>query len=349
MHAMKTIQIICTFSLIISYTFADTSINTEKVHFLDTLHTDISEKVLKWSTYADIVISKWLGYDDLNETSYLTPFPNQIESKKVDLFFQNNKFIDETDDVFIRVRTDTIIQTRESNKLRLKFRAQLPFSRCRKQLKLFVEDLSFTKEKSNLNKNDSTDIGFRYDAKKRYGIKSRYSVGFSGISPFISARYSSLVFKSNILEIEPVQTFKYSNKYYFEEETNLYFDKTFENNALLRMTLQRGSKSTIQGMDYSLKFEYYTHPKKNKGWHFEQKFFGNTKYRHRKEKYRDNHPKNEFHGINNYATTISYRANIWRKWFYYEIKPGVNFHRDVNYKPNYSLRFFFDFYFGDYH
>jgi len=158
-----------------------------------------------------------------------------------------------------------------------------------------------------------------------------------------------LVLKTDTWEIEPVQTFKYSNKYHFEEETNLYFDRTFDNNALFRITLQRGSQSTLQGMDYGLKFEYYSHPKKNKGWHFEQEFFGNTKYRHRKKKYREYHPKNEFFGINNYATTISYRANIWRKWFYYEIKPGVNFHRDVNYKPNYSLRFFFDFYFGDYH
>jgi len=344
---MKTLKIIYVFLLLLSYSFADTSINTEKVHYLDTLHADISEKVLDWSSYLDITISRWLGNDTPEICDLPTPF-DKIKSKKVDLFFQNNKFINETDDIFIRVRTDTIIQIRESNKFRLKLRAQLPFSRCRKQLKLFVEDLSLTKEKSNVNENDSTDIGFRYDVNKKNGIKSRYSIGLSGLSPFVSARYSQLLLKTDIWEIEPIQTFKYSSKYYFEEKTSLYFDRTFENNSLFRIIFQRSSQSTIQGMDYSLKLEYYTQAKKNKGWHFEQEFFGNTKYRNRKKQYRNNHPKNEFYGINNYATTISYRANIWRKWFYYEIKPGVNFDKDVNYKPNYSLRFFLDFYFGEY-
>jgi len=90
-----------------------------------------------------------------------------------------------------------------------------------------------------MNENDSTDIGFRYDANKKYGIKSRYSIGLSGISPFASARYSHLLLKTDIWEIEPIQTFKYSNKYYFEEKTSLYFDRTFENNSLFRIIFQK--------------------------------------------------------------------------------------------------------------
>jgi hypothetical protein len=346
---MKIVKIISIFILSFSFTLADTNITTEKVHFLDTLHADISEKVLDWSTYLDITVGKWLGYDDeLNATCIVASPLDKIQSKKVDSFFQNNKYIAETENVFIRVRTDTTIQSRESDKFRLKFRAQLPFSRCRKQLKLFVEDVSLTKDKSKIDGDGATDVGFRYEGKKRHGIKSRYSIGFSGLFPFVSARYS-LSYKANNWEIEPVQTFKYSSKYYLEEESNIYFDKTLSKDALFRMTLQRGTESTVEGMDYGLKFEYYSNAKKNKGLHFEQAFYGNTKYRHRKEKYRILNPSNEFYGINNYVTTFSYRANIWRKWFFYEIQPGVNFHRDFNYKPNYSLRFFFDFYFGEYH
>lgn len=352
---MKNIIIFYLLIFLTSLSYAETNStkcniesNITNTYYLDILQSNISKKVLNWSTYADIKISKWLGYDELNTSCLIDTSIYQVQSKTVDSFFQNTKYIDETNDVFIRVRTDSTFQTKEKNKFRLKFRAQLPFSRCRKQLKIFVEDMSVTKNKNAINDDEgTTNIGLRYVGKERHGIKSRYSLGLSGIHPFISARYGSL-FQDEKWEIEPVQTFKYSTKDYFQEETNIYFDKTFSKNDLFRFTLQRGSETTVEGMDYTFRFEYFTNAKNNKGWHFEQAFYGNTKYRHRKKEYRIINPKTEYHGINNYETIISYRANILRKWFYYEIKPSVNFHKDINYKPNYALRLFFDFYFGDY-
>ncbi|CAA6803681.1 MAG: Unknown protein [uncultured Sulfurovum sp.] len=344
MQIVKTLSLV---SLILSLNYADTSIKPSKIHYLDTLHADISEKVLDWSSHADLIVSGWLGYD--NNQCDITPPQDHIASKKVDSFFQNNKYIEETDDVFIRVRTDTTLQTKEDNEFRLKFRAQLPFSRCREQLKIFVEDVALDKDKTKnqINENTSTDVGFRYVAKKRHGIKSRYSLGLSGISPFLSARYTKS-YQIDDWEVDPVQTFKYSLDDYFKEDTNIYFDKSFQNDALFRLTLERGTESKKLGMDYGLKLEYYTNANANSGLHFAQGFYGNTRYRHRDKAYRIDHPKNEYSGVHNYVTTISYRANIWRKWFYYEIKPSVNFHKDFDYEPNYALRFFFDFYFGEY-
>lgn len=343
MQIFKTLTLL---SLMISLNYADTSIKPSKILYLDTLHADISKKVLDWSSYADVVISKWLGYDPT--ICNIAP-QEKIKSKKADSFFQNNKYIDETNDVFIRVRTDTTFQTKEPNKFRLKLRAQLPFSRCREQLKIFVDDVAIDKDKdkNQINKNTSPDVGFRYIAKKRHGIKSRYSLGLSGLSPFVSARYTK-PYQMADWDIDPVQTFKYSLDDYFEEHTNIYFDKSFQNDALFRLTLERGTESKNPGMNYGLTLEYYSNATDNSGFHFAQEFYGNTKYRHRDKAYRIDNPKKEYSGINNYVTTISYRANIWRKWFYYEIKPSVNFHRDFDYKPNYAFRFFLDFYFGDY-
>ncbi|MEA1880659.1 MAG: hypothetical protein U9N11_08450 [Campylobacterota bacterium] len=345
---MKIRKTLSFFSLLMTLNYADTSIRPSNIHYFDILHADISEKVLDWSSYADVTIGGWLGYDSTQCS--ITPSMSEIESKQVDSFFQNNKYIEETDDVFIRVRTDTTLQTKEPNEFRLKFRAQLPFSRCREQLKIFVEDVSLDKDKTQnrRNENASTDVGFRYVAKKRHGIKSRYSLGVgSGFSPFLSARYTKHYQKGN-WEIDPVQIFKYSVNDYFSENTNIYFDKSFKNDTLFRLTLERGTESKKTGMDYGLKLEYYSNASDHSGFHFAQGFYGNTKYRHRNKAYRIDNPKKEYSGISNYVTAVSYRANIWRKWFYYEIKPSVNFHKDFDYKPNYALRFFLDFYFGEY-
>jgi hypothetical protein len=54
-------------------------------------------------------------------------------------------------------------------------------------------------------------------------------------------------------------------------------------------------------------------------------------------------------GIHDYVTSFSWRANIWRKWFYYEVRPSVSFHKQYDYEPNYQVRLFFDFYFGKIH
>ena len=70
----------------------------------------------------------------------------------------------------------------------------------------------------------------------------------------------------------------------------------------------------------------------------------NTKY-----EYIDNEQLQKceiYSGINNYVTTLTFRKNIYRKWLFYEISPGVNFSKVYNYNPNYRLYFRLDMFFG---
>jgi len=91
-------------------------------------------------------------------------------------------------------------------------------------------------------------------------------------------------------------------------------------------------------MDYKFVFQLYLNSKEDAGLKFSQSFSGNTKYIKRNN--------NLYKGVNNYSTALSYRATIWRKWFYYEVTPSVNFQEKHAYKANYVLQFFLDFYFG---
>ena len=323
----------------------DDTISDETIH-IDTVHTKLSEQVLYWADYFDATISGWMGNCD-NNTTCRTVITVEKESKAIDSFFQSRRYFNETDDVFIRLRFDTELHTKEKNHFKLKFSAQIPFTRCRKQLKIFAENMSTDNKKINSqSKDNNPDFGIRYfDAYK--GIDSRYSLGLSGIHPFVSAQYSYTYLTGN-WEIEPVQLFKYSTNEHFEEETNIYFDKKIDENSLFRVSLLRKTKSTIEGMGYGLSMQYYFNTHKNKGMRLTQAFLGNTKYHYTVEDDMLTPQTKTFGGINNYITSFSWRENIWRDWFYYEISPSVNFLIDHDYKPNYSLRIFFDFYFGKY-
>jgi hypothetical protein len=88
--------------------------------------------------------------------------------------------------------------------------------------------------------------------------------------------------------------------------------------------------------------------KKDKGYSVSQSFEGNTEYPDISQNNPDPKQAKTYSGINNYTTSFRWRESIWRKWFFYEIGPSVNFHKKFDYKPNYSLNFMIDFYFGNY-
>jgi hypothetical protein len=274
---------------------------------------------------------------------------NGLEEKvhAVDQFFQNEKYLNETVHTYIRVRAQSYLQTKDSNDFDLKLRAQMPFSRSKKNLKIFVDDLTVENADNVLqdaSNDDKPDIGVHYFAPIRK-IISRYSVGLSGIDPFVRARYNMPI-RTNEWLIDPVQIFEYSTDEKFEEETNIYFDRSWSNKSLVRIQLHRSTHQERDGMDYLLSAQYFRATQKDAGYGIAQSFYGNTEYEYIVNNNAGVPEIETFGGINSYVTTFSWRENIWRKWFYYEIRPSVSFERQYDYEPNYRALVFLDFYFG---
>jgi len=350
------IKSIVVLSLLLSLCDAESNITIQnESNYIDETHTNLSKKVLEWSRAIDTTLSSWLGNSETNTTTVASNVSDNIsvdQARSIDSFFQNDKYLNETDNTFVRVRVDSYSQSKESSDLDLRVSAQLPFNKSKKHFKIFIEDLTLDNAK-NILKDDleedrlAPDIGIHYFAAERYGIESRYSLGFSGIDPFIRARYNMPI-KTGEWQIDPVQLFTYSMEDEFEEETNIYFDKQFEELSLFRIQLHRKTQTEIDGMDYGLALQYYWSPKKDTGLRLSQSFWGNTKYKYIVDNNAEFPETKSYSGINNYVTSFSWRANIWRKWFYYEVRPGVNFHKQYDYEPNYTIRLFFDFYFGQY-
>jgi len=279
---------------------------------------------------------------------------NTLEEKvhSVDQFFQNEKYLNETENTYIRVRGESFLQSKESNDFDLTIRAQMPFSKTKKRFRIFVDDLTADNVDNTLQdaSNDdqgSPDIGVHYYAPIRK-IKSRYSIGLSGIDPFVKARYNMPI-RANEWLIDTVQVFEYSTDDKFEEETNIYFDRSWSSKSLFRIQLHRSTHQETDGMDYALSAQYFRATKKDAGYGFAQSFYGNTKYEYIVDNSAGVPETETFGGINTYITSFSWRENIWRKWFYYEIRPSVAFERQYDYEPNYRVRIFLDFYFGKHH
>ncbi|MFK5986403.1 MAG: hypothetical protein QM479_13400, partial [Pseudomonadota bacterium] len=243
--------------------------------------------------------------------------------------------------------------SREDDKNKLKARAQIPLSKTRKKLKFFIEDFNKDNSKDILtNKNEAQKtapkIGIHFFSSAEKNITSKYSLGIRGVYPFVRASYSKEFPVAGWL-IEPVQSFLYSTKDKFEEKTDVYFDKQLKDKSLFRVQLFRQTKSKATGMDYSLGLSYYQLFRDEVGLRFSQVFWGNTKYTYTLDKATDTAKESKpYSGISNYATSISWRQNIWKKWFFFEVRPGVNFHRQNNYKANYSINIDLEFYFGKY-
>jgi hypothetical protein len=322
---------------------------------VDDTHATISKKIVDWSDKIDTTLSGWLGYHESDTTVQKDGNHSvKIERKPltVDAFFQNLKYFDETESAFIRVRSDSLFDSKNSNDLKLRFSTQIPLSKSKKNFKIFVDELDLDNVNDILkdveeNSQVVSDIGLRYIVPRTYGIRSRYSIGLSGTSPYVKARYN-LPANVGEWEIDPIQSFKYSTDDEFEEETNIYFDRSFDDLSLFRVILHRKTETKEDGMDYLIAAQYYWSPKEKTGMKFAQTVYGNTEFEYTVDNTVEPAETRKYGGIHNYVTAVSWRQNIWRDWFYYEITPSVYFHKQHDFEANYAVRVFLDFYFGKY-
>lgn len=344
--------------LIVSFLFftllaQEDSNSSEEESYVDAYHKELSSYVVKTSKYLDDSLCAYIEDDENGTVNDINENHVENDSNAVDKFFQNEKFLDETDKSFVRIRFDMDLQSKEEDDFGLKLSAQIPLSRSKKNIKLFIDGLDQDNAKDikaddTESQENAPELGVNYYVPDTLKMDSKYSVGIRGVYPFIRARYNRVLTADDWV-IEPTQVFKYSSKTDFEEETNVYFDIKPSDLSLFRIQVRRGSKSHQDGMDYGLGYAFYFSPRQGLGMSVSQGFSGNTEYKYIIDENTDPVTESEtFSGISNYYTSFSIRHNVWKKWFFYELKPGVNFARNYDYEPNYTIRVFLDFFIGDF-
>ena len=341
MYAGRMLFFIC-FLLSIHINAQSDSQKSSYGRYIDEKHKTFSDYVVKVFASVDKTFSILVKEDD-NDSICIGDDCNNT----IDEFFKGEKFLEESEKSFLRIRLGSTLQSKESTDFDYKIRAQIPLKRTKRSFQLFIENIEeryFDTDSPQAllepieDTKSGTAVGVSYFAPIYKDIRSKYSIGISSFTPYAKARYS-IDFKTDNWLIQPTQQFKYSIKSEWTEETNIYIDRTLDERSLIRTTLHRKTQSHVNGFDYALAFTYYNTVSKKKGFSVTQQFWGNSKYSC------DVSPA-PYNGISNYSTFFSWRQNIFRKWISFEFGPGVSFHRKYEYEPNYVAQFNFDFYFG---
>lgn len=341
--------------------------------YVDHIHDAMDTKVHEWGVDIDgtvLGVYEFFGVSEDNNSTQLglshkekkdenktTDINSTIEKdlqKKivltereiVDEFFLTRRLLEERDESYIRVSYSHVLHSLQKQESDFSIRARVGLGRSKKHLKLFIEDLKNDRSENigRATTNDSTSIGIERSSKKRFGIKPRYSIGFRGIYPFVRARYN---YDTDFgkWHFEPVQTFLYSMKDEFSEITELFLDRRISAHELIRFSVDRGTRSRVKGMHYDGFVQYYWTPKKYKALNINLGFNGSTKYINT---IIDSTPPvlKEENRVFNYLFQVKWREQFWKKWLFYEVAPGVNYHEQHDYRPNYNILFKIDMFFG---
>ena len=339
--------------IITSYLFSSDS-NTTEENFIDTSHKYVSEKFDEISNMADDMADKTINYtkgigSDDNKTE---PKTKQDDSKKlnpesVDALFQNEKYIGETKRSYLRLSSDYVYNSLDSNDFNVRLNASLALSKSKRNFKLYLSGFNQDNVDDVIKREGYDDgkpeIGVSYVTQLKNSIETKYSLGIRSLYPYVRGRFSYKKETSSWV-IEPIQTIEYSIKDEFREKTNLYFDTEIIDRVKFRLEFSRGTESQKSGMEYDSIVSLFWTPQSRTGIQLSQGFYGHTKYEYTDEE--DSEKTETYSGINNYVTTLTFRQNIYRKWLFYEVSPGVNFSKVHDFDPNYRLYLRLDAFFG---
>lgn len=310
---------------------------------IDLIHSFTSNSVETISKYLDDSLSNMLP--DANETIKESS-PLQKELQDLDFLHQNEKYRDDTRDSFVQLRLSSFFESLGKEELKGSLRASVALTKTNKRINLFIESIqkeNFLQQfQENYTQNDGRPtIGLNYFSPSYYSIESKYSLGLHGLEPYIQARFKTEFLLENWV-IEPNQYFRF--KLYdaeFEERSSLYFDTKLSNKRFFRIYFSRGTRSKQKGFDYGASLIYTYVPRKKSSLALWQSFAGHSEYTYIKDGQLQHYNK-----INSYKTQVSWRQNIWKQWFYYEIIPALSFDKKYNFQKNYQISFLVDFYFG---
>ncbi|MGA9047036.1 hypothetical protein [Sulfuricurvum sp.] len=339
---------------------------------IDSFQDYWSHKILRFSSYLDHVLSTFymdannLLICDANATNQLNVNADtnvipcytisEIEQKKaketylasiwLDEFFKDGNYLDMTNRSYVLVRGGYEYDRRGDSSIFYNIKARIKLPKTQGKVQLFIGD--DTPESINLSNaqysSNNEGIGLKYYTPGLFEhLHTSAAIGFSRIdNPYVKTRIESPIFSGNWL-FKPIQEFKFSHENEFEEWTNLYFDRKLSDSEILRLLLQRSTKSGVRGMNYLAQLSYMNTLKYEIGFNHYIGMSGRTKDQSGTA-YIDGTTPQE--GIYEYSVGTIWRQKLLNDYLFYQIQPIVSFHEQYNFKPDYIFRFSLDFYFG---
>ncbi|HHH73005.1 MAG TPA: hypothetical protein ENL04_04190 [Sulfuricurvum sp.] len=323
--------------------------------YLDDFHAGMTHTVHVFSSNADRQLASWAGDENVTKASRGTPRDGNVSEELSDYFnklFRDDTYLYSSEASYLILRLGTETNKEEGAKFlnEIKFAISLPFTE--RHLQLFIGDPLKDENKQVFdnqgNVDDTTTVGARYFIPEFVdNLKFDVSAGFRGLTnPFVQPRVE---YPMNFYDwlIRPVQYAEYSVKREFYEETDLYFDRRIAAAELVRLFLKRSTETQKKGMQYDASISYFNTVKYNVGFRTYVSLSGETTLnegRYENPRYDDVDPHS---GVNRYSLGASWKSSFLRKWLFFELEPRVDFDMLYNWRPNYVVRYWLEFYFGD--
>jgi len=326
--------------LLIGVTWAEHNASVEEKSWADAYHRFFTHTLHAFSYHLDEKLS---SYHSPFETNATRIDQQNASTKSQDRPPINDRFSSLfKDEIFDEAYTKsyalwktTLKYDYKANTLKpfTSFRASLALPKTKNRVNLFIENEDEEEKRRRGDYRDMTEgsIGLRYTFRVKNSMHSFASVGIHSYdNPYLLTHFW-LPYEIGRWRNRVSQSFKYSNAYHFEEETNFYFDRFTDEDTMFRIHLGRNSKHEIDGMGYYATLSYNKMTNFNKGYQIGVSTYGQTQ------------PENE---ITKYSLHGAYKQNVYRKWLYFEIEPRVEWEKQYDFEANYVLHVSIEIFFG---
>jgi len=321
----------------------------EKLLSLDYIHSNISQKVLIFSSNLDHRVKTWVKNDNNASSEEKEAYSLYSMVSLYDDFFKDTTYLSTTNRSYIRLRWGLEQNHEEGLNNINNIRVNLRLPKTEDALYIFIGDDEDDETKTFNNKDEErqTSVGVKYVLDNLDILNVSVFGGFRGVTnPFIKLRAQYPIAFKYIL-FRPIQYVEYAYEDEFREETRFYFDHRLQNKTdLIRLMLKRYTKTYLDGMNYSAQLSYLSTVKHSVGYQVYTSMQGQTQAQSSK-------PQNKKYnitpkaGIYNYKTGIVWKQQFFKKYLFYELQPFVEFDQQYDYNANYVFRANLELYFGD--
>lgn len=330
----------------------------QKLSSLNYLQSNISHKVLIFSSNLDHSLKQWLKNDkNISAQEVIKEIKEEEDAYKFysvvhlyDKFFKENIYLNTTDKNYIRIRFG--IEENSKNKFSYlnNIRVNFKLPKTKESLYLVIGDDEdqddIINNNATIDKSISVGIKYIFDTLDVFNVSIR--AGLRGIhNPLIRLHMEYPILFKYIL-FRPVQYLEYSRENRFKEETKFYFDYSLtDKNDLIRLSLSRYTQTNIEGMNYFTQVSYLNTIKYDIGFQLYTNLSGRTELT-------GTEPINAKYnitpntGVHNYKSGIIWKQQFFKKYLFYELQPTVEFAEQYDYNPNYIFRANLELYFGNF-
>ncbi len=264
-----------------------------------------------------------------------------------DSYFTDQTYFDPCNKSYIRLLGGIGYGSKSGDSWYTDIRARVMVPRSKDRLQIFIGDETKTSDElaSVASDTDHSGIGLRYlrDFFSEQ-VRTSFSVGVTSIdNPYARARVGYSYIEGHWM-LQPVQTFRYSEKNEFEEWTNLTIARKLQDKGVGQLLLQRSTRSGEKGMEYLAELAYREINRHNIGLKPYVALYGRTK--DQPHLLYDTGERVES-GIYNYATGLIWKRPVLRDYIFLQLHPGVEFHERYDYEADYIMRLTMEFFIGD--